>query len=416
MVMQIRPPNVWQDSNTNAAVDFKVYISQPNTDPKDPSKQLSITDSASGEVVSNYFVINPDGYAKNQNGQGVLPVIQEQEYAILFESVGGGQQWAYPHVKGDAFGLTGGGTGTAMVDEVYNNFPAAQAADLTAFDLIFIQSKEAGWEGTAVGPEYSYYSYYTGNVGAPGTGTFDLFYDSEGNEWKITENSQLPLTNEDGVATNAAAIAVNAANIVAITKIETVVSVTDLAWTPNAGAYAIEFSIAGGGGGGGPTNILVGSAHKGGGGGGGGWCRSLYSETVEASYAITVGAGGVGGIVGVGGDVGGDGGDTSVVAGALNLQAFGGEGGGGTIAGGGTSSGGGLNLKGGDSISQSGLITYSGGSMGSGGLVSPTGDSSGFDGFGPGCGGSGASDSTNTSNQVGGAGTDGVVIITEYLK
>ena len=254
MTMTIRPPATWLDSNTNAAVDFKVYISQPNTDPKDASKQLAITDSASGEVVSNYFVINPDGYAKNQNGQPVLPIIQEQEYAILFESVGGGQQYAYPHVKGDAFGLTGGGSGTAMVDEVYNNFPAAQAADLTAFNLIFVQSKESGWEATAEGPEYSYYSYYTGGVGPAGTGTFDLFYDSQGNEWKITENSQLPLTNEADIATNAAAIAVNATAIADTTiksKKVTVVTASDAAWTPDPNALSMDLLVIGAGGGGG---------------------------------------------------------------------------------------------------------------------------------------------------------------------
>jgi len=198
MTMSIRPPATFLDANGYPAVDFKVYLSQPNTDPLDESKRLDITDSATGETVSNPFLITTDGYPKNTGGNIVSPVIQQQEYAIRFEMVGGGEQYQYDHIKGDAFGLTG--SEQPMVNLVFNNFPQANAADLTGSYLIFIQSQEPGWEGTAEGPEYSYYAYYTGGNGSPGAGTFDHFFDSAGNEWKITESSNLPLLNQIAIS------------------------------------------------------------------------------------------------------------------------------------------------------------------------------------------------------------------------
>lgn len=187
MSMQIKPPATFLDENGNPANDFKVYISSPNTDPTDPTKHLAITDAASGEVVSNPFVVSIDGYTRNTLGAIISPTVQQQEYAIRFESSVGVEGYTYPHIKGDAFGLTGSEQG--LVDLVFNNFPQAQAANLTDSNLIMIQSITAGWEGTPGGPDYTYLAYYTGGVGAPGTGVFSHFFDSVGNEWKITSAS-----------------------------------------------------------------------------------------------------------------------------------------------------------------------------------------------------------------------------------
>lgn len=228
--MGIRPPATFLDSLGNPAVDFRVYISQPFTDPKDPSKQLLITDSASGEVVSNPFTITPDGYSKNADGQRVNPIVQEQAYAILFESFAGGQQYSHQNVTGDAFGISA--VTSEMVDRTINNFPLALSLDLTGSDFIFIQSIDEGWEGTPDGPVRSYYAYYTGGSGPIGTGTFDLFYDQAGNEWAISDISSIPIaneaeiginaadisTNETAITTNESAIIANAAAIEKVTK------------------------------------------------------------------------------------------------------------------------------------------------------------------------------------------------------
>lgn len=209
--MGIRPPVTFLDSNGNPAVDFRVFISQPFTDPKDESKQLVITDSASGEVVSNPFTITMDGYPKNADGQRINPVIQEQNYAILFESIGGGQQDSHQNITGDAFGVSA--ATTAMVDRVLNNFQSALALDMTGNNFIFIQSQTSGWEGTTAGPINSYYAYYTGGEGSPGTGIFDLFFDAGGNEWEIADISSRPLVNELNIATNSTLISINTPNI-----------------------------------------------------------------------------------------------------------------------------------------------------------------------------------------------------------
>lgn len=338
--MGIRPPVTFLDSNGSPAVDFRVYISQPFTDPKDESKQLVITDSASGEVVSNPFTVTMDGYPRNADGQRVNPVIQEQNYAILFESIGGAQQYSHQNITGDAFGVSA--ATTAMVDRVLNNFQSALALDMTGNDFIFIQSQTAGWEGTTAGPVNSYYSYKTGGEGPPGTGIFNLFFDAGGNEWEIADISDRPLVNEANISTNTADIATNSGNISTNTsgvlentnelikrKPQTTTAITSSnpTFTPDPDARSIEFTIIGGGGGGGGSSALGATTSSMAGSGGSGAMVLAIDTPPQSSYSIVIGAGGAPGehtpiIVN-----GGDGGTTSVTSGSFIPTSGGGRGG-----------------------------------------------------------------------------------------
>jgi len=194
MTMQIKPPITFLDSDGNPAYLFQVYIGKPNLNPRLSANKLVLTDTVSGAAISNPFTVGIDGRPRNANGERVNPTITEPNCSIALDSPGGSEEWAYADIRSDAFGLASGSG--EMVDTTFNNFPVAQATDLSSFNFIFIQSETAAWEGTAVGPVNSYYSFRTGSTGAAGTGTFDLFYDADGNEWKIAEISEPVLAPE----------------------------------------------------------------------------------------------------------------------------------------------------------------------------------------------------------------------------
>lgn len=432
--MQIRPPVTFLDSNGNPAVDFRVFISQPFTDPKDMSKQLSITDSASGEVVSNPFTITMDGYPKNADGQRVNPVVQEQNYAILFESIGGGQQYSHQNVTGDAFGVSA--ATTQMVDLALNSFQSALAADMTGNKFIFIQSEISGWEGTSEGPVNSYYAYFTGGSGSPGTGTFPLFFDAGGNEWEIADISDRPLVNEQKVDANIINTDANTAAIAAISKAYklTVLTASDAAWLPDADTAVIEFTVIGAGGGAGSMDAFAiagdGGASQPGAGGGG--CIK-YSAIVDPTYNIVIGLAGAGGL-GTGLNSGADGGLSSVTSASLTLVANGGDGGSAadTLAGirgtvsaiGGSATGGDINMAGSsvppfanpENATPSVIpVTYISGSSFYGGGVRPIDSNNGINATTFGEGGGSTVDTSSSPGADGGDGFDGAVIIKEFF-
>jgi hypothetical protein len=195
-------------------------------------------------------------------------------------------------------------------------------------------------------------------------------------------------------------------------------------YTPTAGMlYCIVEALGGGGAGGG---VSSGSSGGGGGGGGaGGYCNKVISAaSVGASQTVTIGAGGTG----VSGNTGNNGGDTTF--GAI-LTGGGGKGGpvgvnlGRTVGGaGGTATGGDFNVAGavggqGKSVTDS--TTWSGGGAssiygGGGPWVSELATSAitGLAASGFGAGGSGGCQ-TNNTNVTGGAGTGGIIIVTEYV-
>lgn len=206
-------------------------------------------------------------------------------------------------------------------------------------------------------------------------------------------------------------------------------------YTPTAGMKYCVVEVVGGGGGGGATTSTSGSTvSAGGGGGGGGYAMEVISAaTIGASQSVTVGAAGAAGAVA--GGTGGTGGTTSV--GAL-ISATGGVGGIGSGAAavvvsaggaGGAGSGGSVNTTGGAGGMGFACITtqqfsvsghggnsfYGGGAAAVGQAAAGVAQVIGTTGFAYGGGGSGSVCATSGTQQAGGAGFAGVVVITEFI-
>lgn len=205
-------------------------------------------------------------------------------------------------------------------------------------------------------------------------------------------------------------------------------------YTPSTGMVFCIIECLGGGGGGGGANNDSGSASQaygGGGGGAGGYSRKYaIAADVGASKGVTIGANGIGGFAS---NVGTAGGDTSVGSpaicvgkggsggsyGSLSSYPYGGSGG---VAGTGDVTPAGAS---GISGTYSQTTTFSGAS-GTGGS-SPFGGGgrgifvngnvqTGLNATGYGSGGSGCSTHGVTNGGSGGAGTPGLVIITEFCN
>jgi hypothetical protein len=203
-------------------------------------------------------------------------------------------------------------------------------------------------------------------------------------------------------------------------------------YTPTSGMIYCDIQILGGGGGGGgaPTTG-VGQYSSAGGGGSGEYARGVFSAaTIGASQAVTIGAAGAANS----GAAGGNGGNSSV--GAL-ISANGGTGGASIAAsvsatvtqgvvGGTGGSGGSFRTPGqpggGAAIYPSFGNVFSGaggstqyGAGGAGIIGMGVTSSGGTAGLGYGAGGSGGVNAVSQSANSGGAGTKGVVIVTEYV-
>jgi len=201
-------------------------------------------------------------------------------------------------------------------------------------------------------------------------------------------------------------------------------------YTPTAGMlYCIIEAVGGGGGGGGAAATGANNA-VGGGGGAGGYARLKASAaTIGASQTVTINTGGAGGTAGA--NNGSNGG--SVTFGAL-ITCNGGTGGTGGAAGnpsyvaggaGGTATGGDVNIAGGRGSYGFGVGTSNVNSLGGlggnsmlgfastagGSATSGTGVSAGNYG----AGGSGGYSSVSSAAAAGGNGSNGIVIVTEYI-
>ena len=202
-------------------------------------------------------------------------------------------------------------------------------------------------------------------------------------------------------------------------------------YTPTSGmVYCTVRVIGGGGAGGGAAASGVATGSVGAGGGGGEYAEGVFSSaTVGASQAVTIAAAATG-VSGAGGNNGG-----TCSLGAL-ITAAGGTGGAASGAAGITNAAGGAGGTGGSGGSfrtpgQTGAYGYAniaasvtileggyGGSsqLGAGGSVSNSGASNqGAAGTGKGSGGGGSCNYTSQSALLGGAGAQGVVIVTEYV-
>lgn len=208
-------------------------------------------------------------------------------------------------------------------------------------------------------------------------------------------------------------------------------------YTPTTGMiYCIIEAVGGGGGSGATTSASGANSAASGAGGAGGWSKGVYTAaTIKGAgtvAAITVGTGGAGGAAGA--NSGSPGNNTTVVAnngaGATLMTCNGGSGGsfmtstGGTDrtngGAGGSASGGSLNVTGnagwpGIVAGGVALPAYGGASY-YGGVSRVTVNSAGVAAAGYGSGGTGVWDQGVGTDLAGGAGSDGVVYITEFVS
>ncbi|SDH09028.1 hypothetical protein SAMN05216466_10763 [Paraburkholderia phenazinium] len=199
-------------------------------------------------------------------------------------------------------------------------------------------------------------------------------------------------------------------------------------YTPTAGTNSVDVELVGGGGGGGGTVATGSSAVSiGGGGGAGAYSRARFT-TGFSGVTMTVGAAGTGGASG--GGTGGTGGSTSFGALMGANGGFGGQGGSSSApvyvqAGGAGGAAGTGNI-----LAQSGQPGQPSTAAALGSFLSGGGAPTKFGGGGApigtntlpgnpagayGAGGGGAGNGASTSAQTGGAGGQGVIIITEYF-
>lgn len=199
-------------------------------------------------------------------------------------------------------------------------------------------------------------------------------------------------------------------------------------WSKPSGVRFVIVEVqAGGGGGGGGANAGASSSSQGLGGGAGGYSKKkIAAASLGSTETVTIGVAGTAGASG--NNAGGAGGNSSF--GAHATANGGGAGGGGASsatvgatpsAAGGTAASGDINIGGQDGFPKirfTGVAGTSGGGgnsqMGKGGQPVDI-NLGGQTGFGYGAGGSGGQSSAAGGAQTGGAGTQGVVIVYEYL-
>ena len=203
-------------------------------------------------------------------------------------------------------------------------------------------------------------------------------------------------------------------------------------YTPTSGMVYCVIEVVGGGGGGGASTTAAGQASAGSGGCAGGYSRGVFTAAdIGASQSVTVGAGGASASAGNTTSVGSTliqatgGGPGMTVSSAFMAQV----GVGGST--GGVGSLGDVNLTGGEggaaciivdtSVAflgqggQGGVTVFGGAAVQSYVVTSGITTSTGRAGQAPGAGGSGGASIYGSADAAGGAGADGIVIITEYI-
>lgn len=218
----------------------------------------------------------------------------------------------------------------------------------------------------------------------------------------------------------------NAMTVVPFNKINIQVFTASGTYTPTAGMKYCQIECVGGGGGsGGATSNFVNTYASSGGGGSGSYSRKIATAAdIGVSKTVTIGAGGIGGADGT--TAGSDGGDTSVGSlciakggsGSKKSQ-DGGDGGLGGVAGTGDFTPTGMSGTNGFynmvAISTPVPAGNGGSSIYGGGGLGAVANTAGNNGSAYGAGGGGCG-SFNQVGQAGAAGSDGVVVITEFLS
>jgi hypothetical protein len=348
--------------------------------------------------------------------------------------------------------VAGGGTGAVTLTGVLtgNGTSAVTASTVTQHGVLVGGASNAV-SSTAVGSTGQVLQANTGADPTYSTATFPSTATStgtilraNGTNWVATTATYPTTTTSQQIlystatsvigeltTANSALAATNSSGTLAMRLFSVVTQVftSTGTYTPTAGMlYCIIECIGGGGAGGGAAATGAGTTSCAGGGGGGEYARGVFSAaTIGVSKAVTIGAAGTGNS----GATGGNGGNTSV--GSTNISANGGSGG---ITGaaaatvqalggaGGTGGTGGdfrtpgsvggwaiSNLTPGFILGGSGANTQ----YGSGGNAITTTATTGNAGAGYGAGGGGATNYTSQSASTGGAGTKGVVIVTEFV-
>ena len=203
-------------------------------------------------------------------------------------------------------------------------------------------------------------------------------------------------------------------------------------WTKPTGLkFIIVEVVGGGGGGGGIDGDKFDTANSGGGGGGGYTLKKILASSLGSTETVTIGAGGAGGTGNFGGTAGGtssfgshcsatggsqgsgDGPSNQVPRPGIECGA-GGVGTGGDINLAGQKGPNGFNLQ----LTASGNVSGGGGGSmyGVGGPQVTQNNTTGNNGIGYGGGGSGTIGYNDNNDYTGGDGTDGVVIVYEYME
>lgn len=261
------------------------------------------------------------------------------------------------------------------------------------------------------------------NIEPSGAGDINLTVD-DGDVNLIADEGDVNLTSTSGTVNK------NGLEIASLQITRQVFS-ADGTWTKPAGCRSVFIQVVGAGGGGGGTNDLA----SGGQGGGAGEYREGYFDVTDpllVSATVTIGSGGAGSTAS-----GGNGSTSSFISNdsAISITCAGGTGGSGAVTagsntilsrnGGSGGSGGDLNINGGDgsngfgrssalAIGGTGGASYFGGG-GAGRIVTSPLSGTGGQARCAGTGGGGAAQTVDgTVPRAGGAGRDGLCIVTEY--
>lgn len=250
----------------------------------------------------------------------------------------------------------------------------------------------------------------------------------QGGEFQIGQMALVAYDGTEFQLISTSSTAVSGGGYIASTNVQKFTS--SGTYTPSAGMVQAVIECWGGGGGGAGIGATTGGMNGASGGGSGGYSRTVAtSSTIGSSQTVTIGAAGAGGSTGA--NNGGAGGNTSVGSLCIanggsggTVASFGSAGGAGGTAGTGsvipgTGSPGGST----DGSASTSVVAFGGfggstsvGGGGAGPNQQTSGANPGVAGTGYGAGGSGAAGFNSSSTAAGGAGTAGLVIITELIN